>query len=555
MSSGAQALVDALAEQEVDVIFGVCGDTSVEFYRELSKDDRMEHVLTRDERNAAIMADVYARLSDKPGVCEGPSGGGATFLLGGVAEPQGSSIPVVALNTTIPVKYRDRGVLTEIDQKRLFEPVTKWNTSADHPDLVPRLVRQAFRKSTTGRPGVTHLSFPMDVLNGTTEESVYPDSEATRYPSYRAEPSPERIEEAAKLLAESERPVAVAGGGIHSSRAWEEVREFAEKTGIPVAQTLTSAGCIGESPYSIGVVGENGSREYANEIVSESDTVLLLGTAVESVWTDKWSKPADGAKTMIRIDVDGESIGKNYQTDVAIPADLKVAVERLTEAVSFDQKWDAGTLQNRHESWIGEFASEFDSDDFPLRPERLVAGAREVLDDDAVLVADPGTATPYFASLYPFTKPGRHWVTNRYHGALGYSLPGAIGAHYARPDSQVVALSGDGSFGMSVGELETYGRLDLPITLVVVNNAAFSWIEAGQRNYDDFSFGVDFSELDYAGIAEQFGLSGFRVESADEYEETLAEAVELDGPAVVDVPTKALPEIDNVPVSWLEPDE
>lgn len=556
MELGSRAVIRSLEAQGVEHVFGVCGDTSVGLYRDFhDMDHNIDHILARDERGASYMADAYGRLSKKPGVCEGPSGGGATYLIPGLAEANDSSIPVVGINTNIPVKYRGRGVLTELNQGEIFANVTKWNAVADHADLVPRLIRQAFRKATVGRPGATHLSFPMDVLNTETDQDIYEDKDTVTYPAYRPEPDLDRLDAAAEVVEKSESPVIVVGGGIHSSRAWDELKEYAETTGIPVAQTLTSAGCIGNSPYSIGVVGENGSREYANEIIAESDTVIIVGSAVESVWTDKWSRPADGEKEIIHIDIDGESIGLNYQTTVSLPGDLKKSLDGLLKRTEEMQKWSKDALRDRHSAWIEPYRENFSSDEFPIRPERMVAGAREVLDDDAVIISDPGTACPYFASLYEFRTVGRNWVTPRAHGALGYTIPGVLGAYYARPDSQIIGFTGDGSFGMTVGDLETIARRDIPVTIVVVNNGAFSWIEAGQRNFSDFSFGVDFDGMDYAAIAEEFGLNGFTVENAEEYEETLQEAVELEGPAVVNLPTQPLPTLPDTPVSWLEPDE
>ncbi|MDX1746847.1 MAG: thiamine pyrophosphate-binding protein, partial [Halobacteriales archaeon] len=407
----------------------------------------------------------------------------------------------------------------------------------------------------TGRPGATHLSLPMDVLAGETDERVYGDERTSRYPAFRPAPDEDAIQAAARHIRDADRPVILVGGGVHSSRAWTAVRDLAEQVGMPVAETLTSAGAIGDSPFSIGVVGENGGRAYADEIVGESDCLLLLGTAVESVWTYKWSNPEDGETTILHADIDPGSIGRNYETDVALPGDLRRTVTALCEALPSDERWDPTDLAARHEEWIGPYRDRFEADEFPVEPERMVAGAANVLDEEAVIVADPGTACPYFAALYPFTQPGRHWVTPRAHGALGYTIPGVIGAQVAQPDTTVIGFTGDGSFGTSVGDLETAVRYDLPVTIVVVNNEAFSWIEAGQRSFADFSFGVDFEGMDFAAVAEGFGLTGFRVESAEDYEPTLRTAVEHDGPALVDLPVRPLPTIDDTPVDWLEPDE
>ncbi|WP_152040128.1 thiamine pyrophosphate-binding protein [Salinigranum salinum] len=559
MPDGATQLVRSLAAHDVSHVFGVCGDTSVGLYHALAETDagsEITHVLARDERAASFMADAYARLSGRPGVCEGPSGGGATYLLPGLAEANDSCVPVVGLNTTTPVRHRGRGVLTELDQTALFAPVTKWNASADHPDRVPGLVREAFRRATAGRPGATHLALPMDTLADESDSEVYASDRATRCPVTRPHPVPESLDRAADRIRAADRPVIVAGGGVHTSRAWTELRTFAETAELPVAETLTSVGCIGDSPWALGVVGENGGRDYATDVVVEADLLLLAGTAVESVWTAKWSQPPDRATEIVHVDVAPESIGKNYETTVAVAGDLRVALDGLLDRIDGPvAAWDADDLRRRDEAWRTPYVERFDADDFPLRPERLVAGANEVLGPDAVLVSDPGTTCPYFASLYEFTEPGRHWLTPRAHGALGYAVPGVVGAHYARPDATVVGLTGDGSLGTCLGSLETLARLDVPVTVVVVNNDSFSWIEAGQRNFADFSFGVDFGSADYAAVAAELGLAGFRVDSAAGYEEALAEAVAYDGPALVDVPTMPLPAIDDVPVDWLEPGE
>ena len=461
----------------------------------------------------------------------------------------------IGLNTTVPVRHRGRGVLIELDQERLFEPVRKWNGSADRPEQVPGKLRTAFREATAGRPGAAHLSLPMDSLDGRCEADPYAPERTRTYPADRQARPDDAVEETVRVIEGSDRPVIVAGDGVHSSRAWPELRDLAETVGIPVATTLAGVGCIGDSPYSVGVVGENGSREYANEMLREADTLLLLGTAVESVWTEKWTQPEDGEKRIVHVDVSPESIGRNYDTEVAVPGDLRTTLDALLDRVSAAEKWDPEAIRGRHEAWVEPYAAAEDAEAFPVRPERMVADPRAVLADDAVVVSDPGTSCPYVAALYEFVEPGRHWVTPRAHGALGYAIPGVVDADCARPDAQVVGFTGDGSVGTSMGELETLVRYDVDATVVVVNNGSFSWIEAGQRSFADFSFGVDFEGVDYAGIAADVGPDGYRVEAADEFRPKLAETVGSEGPAPVDLPTVPLPEIDDVPVDWLEPDE
>lgn len=553
--NGARAVLDALEAHDVEYVFGVCRDTSVGLYHAFADADHsLTHILARDERSAGFMADAYARLAGKPGVCEGPSGGGATYLIPGLAEANDSSIPVIGLNTDIPIRYRGRGVLTELDQAALFEPVTTWHATVDHPELIAPSIRTAFRRATTDRPGAVHLTLPLDVLAESTNQPTHPESDHTHYPAYRPTPSTRAVQNAADILQGAANPVIIVGGGIYASGASHALREFAEHTGIPVAQTLTAAGCLGDSPYSIGVIGENGGRADAEAIVTAADAHLLLGTAVESVWTHKWSLlPEDSP--ILHADIDAESIGKNYQPTVSLVGDLRETITALAADMPATEKWAPAALTDRATNYQTARDPQFTSETFPLHPERMVHDTRTVLPPGSTIVSDPGTSCPYFAAFYDFQTPGRHWITPRAHGALGYAIPGVIGAKLACPDRTVVGFTGDGSLGTTAGELETLARLDLPVTIVVVNNAAFSWIEAGQRNYAEFGWGVDFSDLNYAAIADAFGLTGHRVNEPEEYASSLRTAVSTDGPSLIDLPVQSLPSIDNPPVDWLTPED
>src|SRR6476646_5460274 len=228
--TGADAVVEMLKAHGVEVIFGLCGDTSLPLYDALARSGSMRHILTRDERHAAYMADGYARVSGKVGVCEGPSGGGATYILPGLVEANESSIPVLAINTDVSVSSRGRFTLTELDQKNLFKPLTKWNAVLDRSVDIPRIFRTAFEEMTTGRPGSTHIALPFDVQNGPVERSdVHADPTLGRFPSRRTQPDPFFVELAAKLLRASKNPVFIVGGGVILSRAESELSELSEK--------------------------------------------------------------------------------------------------------------------------------------------------------------------------------------------------------------------------------------------------------------------------------------------------------------------------------------
>ena len=274
---GSEAIVQMLRQLGVEVIFGLCGDTSLPLYESLHDLGRdIRHVLSRDERSAAYMADAYARLSGKVGVCEGPSGGGATYIVPGVAEANGSSVPLVCLTSDIDVRDVGRGTLTELDQRALFQPVTKWSSVPSHASQVPGALRQAFREAASGSLGAAHLALPYNVqLEEVDPADVYADPAWNRYPAYREAPLPEDVRRAAKRLVEARRPLLVAGAGVLRSGAWEELKALAHLLGAPVATSISGKGSIAETdPYALGVIGSNGGLSYRHEILRESDVIF-----------------------------------------------------------------------------------------------------------------------------------------------------------------------------------------------------------------------------------------------------------------------------------------
>ncbi len=554
--SGAEAAVEMLRAHGVEVIFGLCGDTSLPFYDALARlGHGMRHVLARDERHAAYMADGYARVSGRVGVCEGPSGGGATYLLPGLVEANESSVPMVAINTDIAVGSRGRFALTELDQKALMRPLTKWNAVADRSQDVPRLLRAAFHAATSGRPGAAHLVLPFDVQNGPVERTeIWADAALGRTGSRRIAPDPAAVEAAARLLCAAERPVIVCGGGVVIAGAEAELARLAERLSAPVATSVSGQGAIAdEHPLAVGVVGSNGGTPETRAIVDRADLVFFVGCRAGSVTTERWRHPAPGRTKVVHLDVDARAIGANYPTDAAIVADAKLGLAALDAALDgLRRPLEAGAVSKAREAKFARFRQLAGSEDAPVRPERVVAEMARALDADAILVLDPGTPCPYFSAYYPVRATGRRIFSNRAHGALGYALAAAIGAHFARPAVKTVAVMGDGSFGMCAGELETAVRLGLPITFVVLANAGYGWIKAGQRaGYGARYFSVDFSLTDHARVAEAFGVRSWRVADPAKLAGALGAALAHAGPSLVDIVCQPLHEA-RAPVSeWV----
>jgi acetolactate synthase-1/2/3 large subunit len=553
--TGAEAMVRMLTAHGVSHIFGLCGDTSLPFYDALARlDHDITHILTRDERHAAYMADAYARVTGRVGVCEGPSGGGATYILPGVVEANESSVPVLAITTDVATTSAGRFPLTELDQQALFAPLTKWNGTLRDAAALPRTVRRAFREMTTGRPGAAHLCLPFDVQKAPVPaEEIWADPQFGSYPSLRAAPDAADVETAVAVLASVKRPLIVCGGGVVLAGAEAALQSLAEALGIAVTTTVSGQGSLAEThPLCLGVVGSNGGRPETRAAVDAADCVIFIGCRAGSVTTERWRAPGPGVK-IVHIDSDPAVLGASYRTDAAICADARLALEALADAAALPAF--AGAEATVAQAWAAKrdhFQPLAESDARPVKPERVIATLNRLLPEDAIVCADPGTPCPYFSAYYTIREPGRTFITNRAHGALGFALAASVGAQIGRLDAKVVAAMGDGSFGMCVGELETIVRLGLPITAVVFSNSVFGWIKAGQKSgFGGRYYSVDFSRTDHAAVAAAYGVKSWRVEDPADLEPVLKQAIAHDGPTLVDVIAEPL-EAAAAPVSeWV----
>ncbi len=554
--TGAEAFVRMLQLHGVRHVFGLCGDTSLPLYDALYRlDHGIRHVLTRDERSAAYMADGYARVTGRVGVCEGPSGGGATYILPGVVEANESSIPVLCITSDISVSARGRFALTELDQAALFRPLTKWNAVLDAAADVPRTLRRAFAEMVTGRPGAVHVGLPYDVQRQAVDESeLWGDASLGEYPARRSVADARDVAAAAKLLAAAERPLFIVGGGVVIAGAEAELAACAEMIGAAVATTISGKGAIAEDhPLAVGVVGSNGGTLPTRAVVEAADLVVFVGCRAGSVTTERWRFPVPGQVTVIHLDVDPRVIGANYPTAAALIGDAKLTLAALRDRLTRERGgWGGAAAAEAKSKKLAAFEPLARSDERPIRPERVVATLNAVLPDDAIVVADPGTPCPYLSAYYRVARTGRHCFSNRAHGALGYSMAAAIGAHFGRPGAKVVAVMGDGSFGMTAGELETVVRHRVPLTMVVISNASYGWIKAGQKTgFGERYFAVDFGATDHAAVAAAFGVRAWRVEDPAQLRDALAAATSLGEPALVDVLCQPLQEA-SAPVSeWI----
>jgi len=556
--TGAEAFVRMLQGYGVRHIFGLCGDTSLPFYDALFRlDHGITHVLARDERSAGYMADGYARVTGRVGVCEGPSGGGATYLLPAVVEANESSIPILAVTSDVPVTSRGRFPLTQLDQTALYRPLTKWNRTLDRADEIPATIRTAFKMMTTGKPGAAHIGLPYDVQKQPVDaESLWCQAGHGSFPAWRTMPAAADIAAAAEAIVRAKCPVFLCGGGVVIADAMEALSRLALTLGAPVCTTVSGKGSLAEDhPLCAGVVGANGGVPATRAVVASADLVVFVGCRAGSTTTENWRVPGRGV-TIVHIDSDPAAIGANYDTAHALVGDARLTLEALADAVTdllprrrSDTADGRALVAAARARKLHDFEAHAFSDERPIRPERIIRELNAVLPRDAVVVADPGTPCPYVSCYYEFLEPGRHFITNRAHGALGYAMSAAVGAAYGRPGTKCVAVMGDGSFGFTAGEMETIVRNRVPVMMIVLANSSFGWIKASQRaGYDKRYFGVDFDRTDHARVAEVYGVKAFSVEDPDDLQATLRKAVEHDGPVLVDIASQPL-ELAAAPVS------
>ena len=539
--TGARFLAETLREYGVTHVFfvpAIIRRALVEM-----EDVGIKRVISHGEKSAAYMADAYARVTGKPGLCFAQSVGAAN-LAAGLQDAYLGVSPVIAITGHRPPMHRHRNSYQEIEHSRPFASVTKYSVEVETVDQLPHLLRQAFREVTTGQTLPAHLDFSGisgDVItDGELDIDVIAEEPFMQRPAFRPEPEPERVREAARILSQAERPVIVAGGGVTASGAEAEVTRLAEMLNIPVATALNAKGCIPENhPLSVGVVGSY-SRWSANRVVSEADLVLFIGSHTGSQVTLDWRLPAEGTPT-IQIDIDASELGRSYANAYGLLGDAKRTLERLIdvlEETGGNASW-VSRAQEHVQNWRDEHQDVLNSDAVPIRPERLCQELTNFLPSDAVLLADTGHAGIWTGSMVEMHHPEQSYL--RAAGSLGWGLPAALGAKCGVPDRPVVCWTGDGGMWYHIGELETAVRYGINAVIVVHNNGGLNQDRRGDeaayigRENDNSADLWRFNDTNFAQIAESMGALGIRVTDPNQINSALDQAVSANRPAVVDI--------------------
>ena len=504
----------------------------------------VRRIITHSEKAAAYMADGYARVSHKPGVCMAQSVGAAN-LAAGLQDAFLGGSPVVALTGKKPPLFQHRHAYQEIEHSPLFAPVTKYNVDVITPAQLPYLLRQAFREATTGVPGPVHLDLlghsgrPLEAAEA--DFPVIIEDAFTRYPAYRPQPEPDAVQQAARAIVAAQRPIIVAGGGVRIASAAAEVVALAEKLSIPVATSVNGKGTILDNhPLSVGVVGTYSVR-CANQAVSEADMVIFIGSNTGDQVTNNWTIPAPGTP-VVQIDVNPAEIGRSYRGAVGVVGDARTAVAQLTAALetkSANNAW-LNRVQSLVSAWHEEIELLRQSDAVPIRPERLCQELSAALPDNAVLVADTGYSAIWTATMVQLTQPGQRYL--RAAGSLGWAFPAALGAKCAVPERPVICFTGDGGFWYHLSELETARRYHIKTVTIINNNGGLAQgIPDVHAMYGDRPGNPGelyrFEAVSFASIAREMGCLGIRVEQPDQIRGAIQEALTADQPVVVEVMT------------------
>ena len=548
-------LTDYLERLGVEVIFGLCGHTVIGFLDALGK-SKIRFISTRHEQIAAHAADGYARASGRVGVLMTHLGPGLTNAATGVANAALDSIPMVVIAGDIPSYYYGRHPHQEVnlhqdaDQFQIYRPFCKRVYRVDNVRDLPRIVERAFHLAQSGRPGPVLVDVPMDIFSADLEVDAF----ATTPPEIaKAGLDPATAARIVDALATSRRPVLYAGGGVLSARATKELQQLAETLQVPVAHTLMGKGCLPhEHPLLLGQSGFWGTP-IANEKCRTADLIVAIGTrlaeANSSSWDPRFTFSIPPTR-LIHIDADLAELGRNYQTELGVCADAKLSLAALADEARGKRHADRGRLKEEiargRKEFAANWAEQWSSSQFPLRPERILSDLRAVAPADAFIVTDVGWNKNGVGQQFPIDVPGA-FITPSGLATMGFGPAAALGVKVAQPNRHAIALIGDGGFSTNPSVIATAMEAGLHVIWVVMDNSAFGTIAGLEEMHYGTTFGCMFEcdgkpyRVDYAAMARSFGADGYMVNAADELRPALESALASGRPSLIQVPMENAP--------------
>ena len=525
--TGAEIFLESLKREKVDTVFAYPGGVVLKIFDVLYDQKDIRIILPRHEQGGVHMADGYARSTGKVGVALATSGPGATNTVTGLATAYMDSIPIVVFTGQVPTALIGNDAFQEADIVGITRPCTKYNFLVKDVKDLAQTIKEAFYIASTGRPGPVLIDLPRDVVT-TKAEFHWPEKVDIRSYKPSVTGNKRQIIQAAAAIAKAKKPVAYIGGGVISSNAAEQIREFAELTRIPVTHTLMGIGGFpGTHPLSLGMLGMHGTY-YANMAIHNSDLIVAIGARFDDRVTGKVEGFAPEAK-IIHIDVDPTSIRKNVRVDIPVVGDVKhVMVELNKELRSVKEPWDAirKSWLKQIDVWREERPLTYDPSDEVIKPQFVIEKLYEITGGDAIIVTDVGQHQMWAAQFFKYDTP-RNWLSSGGLGTMGYGLPAAIGAKVAHPDKNVFSISGDGSIQMNIQEIATSVENNIPVKVIILNNRFLGMVRQWQELfYAERYSSVDLgSTPDFVKLAEAYGAIGLRAETPSDVVPVLKEAL------------------------------
>jgi acetolactate synthase-1/2/3 large subunit len=518
--------VECLEAEGVRYVFGIPGEETLDLNQSLANSS-VTFVPVRHEQGGAYMADMYGRLTGRAGVCLGTLGPGAMNLVTAIGDAFLDRAPVVALTGQADLERMHKESHQFIDLVGLFRPITKWNARVTSPDIIPEVVRKAFKVAESEKPGATMLELPEDVMAAETEE-IEP---LLRRRPVSPEPAARELLKAADLIRNAISPVVLAGNGVVRARASPALREFCRATGVAVAETFMGKGVVDAyDRHALGTVGLH-ARDYAMAGFEDADVVIAIGYDLVEHAPAHWNPRKD--KKIVVVDSQPAEIDEYFQPEVELVGDIYHVITRLAEECR-DVPHSGGSHRLR-EIILGRLQAAREDDAFPMQPPRALWEIREALGREDILISDVGLHKLWIGRMFPAHEPNTVLIANGLAG-MGFALPCAIAAKLVHPERKVVTVNGDGGFLMNCQELETAVRLKTPVVNVVWENRQYGSIVWKQDKKFGEHFGTDFTNPDFVRLAEAFGMPAFRCEAVDDFGRNLRHALTLDVPSLIVLP-------------------
>ncbi len=536
MTSGGEALIRALADEKIDIMFGYPGGAALHIYDAIYQQDRVQHILVRHEQAAVHAADGYARSSGKPGVALVTSGPGATNAITGIATAYTDSIPMVVISGQVASHLIGTDAFQETDMIGISRPIVKHSFLVQSAEEIPSVVKKAFHIATTGRPGPVVIDVPKDMTDPNHKfEYKYPSSVYLRSYPILGESDANEVKEAVKLLKSAKKPVIYAGGGVIQADASEELIQLSRMVGCPVTNTLMGLGAFpATDDQFIGMLGMHGTYE-ANMVMSEADLIFNAGARFDDRITNNPKKFGIAAKK-IHIDSDPSSIDKIINVDVALQGDAKIVLGQICEEFK-NASYDKSNLEpwwKQVKEWRNKHGLNHDMLNLPnqsdiILPQQVIQSLYKTTKGEAFITSDVGQHQMFAAQYYKFDEP-RKWINSGGLGTMGFGLPSAMGVKFAFPEETVACVTGEGSIQMCIQELSTCKQYGLPIKIINLNNRALGMV----KQWQDMQYSGRYSSIlyedslpDFVKLAESYGHVGIKVEKFSDLNDAMEECFSL----------------------------